>query len=250
MPRLVLLRHGESTWNRENLFTGWTDVPLSRRGVREAACAARLLAGAGYSFDVAFTSVLRRAIKTLWIVLEELNLMWIPVYKTWQLNERHYGALQGLNKAEATIRYGIEQVHAWRRGYDVAPPALSADDERNPVRDPRYAHVPHDELPLAESLENTVERVRRVWHAHISSAIRRGERVIVVAHGNSLRALLKDLDNISDRDIAELEVPTGAPLVYELDDALSPIRHYYLGDATEIRHGTQASHTESVKVRR
>ena len=233
MPRLVLLRHGESTWNRENLFTGWTDVPLSRRGVREAACAARLLAGAGYRFDVAFTSVLRRAIKTLWIVLEELNLMWIPDCKSWRLNERHYGALQGLNKSEAALRYGAEQVHMWRRSYDVAPPALSPDDERNPVRDPRYAHVPPDQLPLTESLKDTAERVRRVWHDSISPAIRRGQRVIVVAHGNTIRALLKDLDQLSDRDIAELEIPTGLPLVYELDEALSPVRHYYLADATE-----------------
>ena len=233
MPRLVLLRHGESTWNRENLFTGWTDVPLSRRGVREAACAARLLASAGYRFDVAFTSVLRRAIKTLWIVLEELNLMWIPDCKSWRLNERHYGALQGLNKSEAALRYGAEQVHMWRRSYDVAPPALSPDDERNPVRDPRYAHVPPDQLPLTESLKDTAERVRRVWHDSISPAIRRGQRVIVVAHGNTIRALLKDLDQLSDRDIAELEIPTGLPLVYELDEALSPVRHYYLADATE-----------------
>jgi 2,3-bisphosphoglycerate-dependent phosphoglycerate mutase len=232
MPRLVLLRHGESTWNRENLFTGWTDVPLSRRGLREAACAARLLAGAGYRFDVAFTSVLSRAIKTLWMVLEGLNLMWIPVCKTWQLNERHYGALQGLNKSEAAMRYGTELVQTWRRSYDVAPPALSADDERNPVRDPRYRHVPQDELPLTESLKDTAERVRRVWLGSISPAIRRGERVIIVAHGNSIRALLKDLDEISDREIRELEIPTGQPLVYELDEALSPVRHYYLADAT------------------
>ncbi len=232
MPRLVLLRHGESTWNRENLFTGWTDVPLSRTGVKEAVCAGRLLAGAGYRFDVAFTSVLKRAIKTLWIVLEQLDLMWIPSCKNWQLNERHYGALQGMNKSEAALRYGAEQVRIWRRSYDVAPPALSPDDERNPVRDPRYARVPSHELPLAESLKNTAERVRRIWHSSISPAIRRGERVIVVAHGNSLRALVKDLDQISDRDIMELEIPTGLPLVYELDDALSPIRHFYLTDAS------------------
>ena len=175
---------------------------------------------------------LSRAGKTLWIVLEQLDLMWIPGCKHWQLNERHYGALQGMNKSEATERYGTETVHMWRRSYDVAPPALSPDDERNPVRDPRYAHVPSDELPLAESLKNTAERVRRVWQASISPAIRRGERVIVVAHGNSLRALVKDLDAISDRDIMELEIPTGLPLVYELDDELSPIRHYYLADVT------------------
>lgn len=232
MTRLVLLRHGESTWNRANLFTGWTDVALSRKGIREAVCAGRLMAGSGYGFDVAFTSVLKRAIKTLWIVLEKLDLMWIPVSKDWQLNERHYGALQGMNKAEAAVRYGTERVHMWRRSYEVAPPPLSPGDERNPVRDPRYARVPPAELPLAESLKNTAERVRRVWHGSISPAIRRGERVIVVAHGNSLRALVKDLDEISDREIMELEIPTGLPLVYELDDALLPIRHYYLTDAT------------------
>jgi len=230
MKKLVLLRHGESTWNRENRFTGWTDVPLSEQGVAEALEAGRVLKREGYMFDVAYTSVLKRAIKTLWIALEEMDQMWIPVYNTWRLNERHYGALQGLNKAETAAKFGQEQVHLWRRSYDVPPPALAADDPRFPGRDPRYTTLTKDELPLTECLKDTVARFLPYWHQTIVPDLKAGKRVLIAAHGNSLRALVKYLDNIPDADIVELNIPTGIPLVYELDDNLQPLRHYYLGD--------------------
>jgi 2,3-bisphosphoglycerate-dependent phosphoglycerate mutase len=230
MIKLVLLRHGESTWNRENLFTGWTDVDLSDRGREEAREAGRLLKEGGFVFDVAFTSVLKRAIRTLDIVLDALDLMWIPVTKHWRLNERHYGALQGLNKAETAARYGEAQTKIWRRSYDTPPPPLSPDDERHPSRDPRYASLAPGELPVAESLADTVARFLPFWHAPIAPAIRSGQRVLIAAHGNSLRALVKYLDHISDADIVERNIPTGIPLVYELADDLTPIRSGYLGD--------------------
>jgi 2,3-bisphosphoglycerate-dependent phosphoglycerate mutase len=230
MITLVLLRHGESTWNRENLFTGWTDVDLSDRGREEAREAGRLLKEGGFVFDVAFTSVLKRAIRTLDIVLDALDLMWIPVTKHWRLNERHYGALQGLNKAETAARYGEAQTKIWRRSYDIPPPPLSPDDERHPSRDPRYAPLAPGELPLAESLKDTVARFLPFWHAPIAPAIQSGQRVLIAAHGNSLRALVKYLDHISDVEIVERNIPTGIPLVYELGDDLAPIRSGYLGD--------------------
>jgi 2,3-bisphosphoglycerate-dependent phosphoglycerate mutase len=230
MHRLVLLRHGESTWNRENRFTGWTDVDLSERGIAEAEEAGRLLREGGYVFDVAFTSVLKRAIRTLWIALDALDLMWIPVTNSWRLNERHYGALQGLNKAETAAKHGEAQTKIWRRSYDIPPPPLAPDDPRHPSRDRRYASLPPADLPLTESLKDTVARFLPYWHESISPAIRSGQRVLIAAHGNSLRALVKYLDGIDERTIVELNIPTGIPLVYELDDALEPLRHYYLGD--------------------
>ena len=230
MIKLVLLRHGESLWNRENRFTGWTDVDLSAAGAAEAGEAARLLAEGGYSFDLAFTSVLKRAVRTLWIVLDKLDLMWIPVRNDWRLNERHYGALQGLNKAETAAKYGAEQVHIWRRSYDVPPPALTRDDPRWPGHDPRYAGLDERDLPLTESLKDTVARFLPYWHSAIVPELRAGRRVLIAAHGNSLRALVKHLDGVPDAEIAELNIPTGIPLVYELDDGLRPLRHYYLGD--------------------
>jgi 2,3-bisphosphoglycerate-dependent phosphoglycerate mutase len=231
MHKLVLVRHGESVWNLENIFTGWTDVGLSERGLQEAKLAGELLKQEGYTFDVAYTSVLKRAIKTLWVILEEMDLMWIPVYRSWRLNERHYGALQGLNKAETAKRHSAEQVHIWRRSYDTPPPPLSEDDERFPGHDRRYADLTDAELPRTESLKDTVARMLPYWHETIAPVVRSGKRVIIAAHGNSLRALVKYLDNISDADIPNLNIPTGIPLVYELDDDLKPIRHYYLGDA-------------------
>ena len=231
MITLVLLRHGESTWNKENRFTGWTDVDLSDRGREEAKAAGQLLKDGGYRFDVAFTSVLKRAIRTLWIALDELDLMWIPVTKSWRLNERHYGALQGLNKAETAAKHGEAQIKIWRRSYDIPPPALTADDERHPSHDPRYRDLDARQLPLTESLKDTVDRFLPYWRDAIAPAIRSGKRVMIAAHGNSLRALVKYLDNVSEADIVELNIPTGIPLVYELNDDLSPIRHYYLGDA-------------------
>jgi phosphoglycerate mutase (EC 5.4.2.1) len=230
MYKLVLLRHGESLWNKENRFTGWTDVDLSERGVEEAHFAAKLLKDQGYVFDVAFTSVLKRAIKTLWIVLEDMDLMWIPEYKHWRLNERHYGALQGLNKAEMAKKYGEEQVLLWRRSYDVPPPPLDKDDPRNPRFDPKYKDLKDDEIPLSESLKDTLNRVLPYYHSTIATMIKEGKRVIVAAHGNSLRALVKYLDNISDEEIPHLNIPTGIPLVYELDENLKAINHYYLAD--------------------
>ena len=230
MHKLVLLRHGESTWNKENRFTGWTDVDLTARGADEARDAGRLLKEGGYVFDVAYTSVLKRAIRTLWIALDVLDLMWIPVTNSWRLNERHYGALQGLNKAETAAKHGEAQTKMWRRSYDIPPPALARDDPRHPSRDPRYADLAARELPLTESLKDTVARFLPYWHETIAPAIRAGKRVLIAAHGNSLRALIKYLDNISESEIVELNIPTGIPLVYELDDDLKPIRHYYLGD--------------------
>jgi 2,3-bisphosphoglycerate-dependent phosphoglycerate mutase len=231
MYRLLLLRHGKSIWNKENRFTGWTDVGLTDRGLEEARHAGRLMLGEGFRFDLAFTSVLKRAIKTLWVALEEMELMWIQVQNSWRLNERHYGALQGANKAETAERYGAEQVLLWRRSYSVRPPALTPDDERYPGRDPRYARLRREEIPLTESLKDTVERVLPYWHETIAPAIRAGERVLIVSHGNSLRALVKYLDRMSDDAITGLNIPTGIPLVYELNDDLTPIRHYYLGDS-------------------
>jgi 2,3-bisphosphoglycerate-dependent phosphoglycerate mutase len=231
MRTLVLLRHGESTWNKENRFTGWTDVDLSERGRQEAAEAGRLLKQDNYIFDVAFTSVLKRAIRTLWVTLDALDLMWIPVQKNWRLNERHYGALQGLNKAETAAKHGDAQVKIWRRSYDIPPPPLAPDDERFSGRDPRYAGLRPGEIPLTESLKDTVARFLPYWHETIAPAVTSGQRVIIAAHGNSLRALVKYLDDVPDDEIVELNIPTGIPLVYELDDSLRPIRHYYLGDA-------------------
>jgi 2,3-bisphosphoglycerate-dependent phosphoglycerate mutase len=240
MRSLVLLRHGESVWNKENRFTGWTDVGLSERGVAEATEAGRVLGAEGYRFDVAHTSVLKRAIKTLWIVLEQMDLMWIPVHRSWRLNERHYGALQGLNKAETAAKHGMEQTQIWRRSYDVRPPALDPGDERHPGHDPRYAALAPAELPLTECLKDTVERFLPYWHETIAPAVRAGERVLIAAHGNSLRALVKYLDGISDTDAVGLNIPTGIPLVYELADDLTPQRHFYLGDAEAEAKATAA----------
>jgi 2,3-bisphosphoglycerate-dependent phosphoglycerate mutase len=240
VSRVVLLRHGESVWNKENRFTGWTDVGLSERGVAEAQEAGRLLRQDGYVFDVAYTSVLKRAIKTLWIVLEEMDLMWIPVHRSWRLNERHYGALQGLNKAETAEQHGEERTELWRRSYDVRPPALTMDDPRHPRFDPRYAALRPEELPTTECLKDTVERFLPYWRDTIAPRIRAGERVLIAAHGNSLRALVKHLDGISDEAIVGLNIPTGIPLVYELHDDLSPIRSFYLGDPEAVRKATAA----------
>jgi len=239
MKKLVLLRHGESTWNKENRFTGWIDVGLSDKGVDEAIQAGRYLAQEGYMFDIAYTSVLKRAIKTLWIVLEEMDLMWIPVHHSWRLNERHYGALQGLNKAETVERHGIEQVKLWRRSYDVPPPALTPDDPHYPGKDPRYASLRPKEIPLTECLKDVVARFLPYWHETIAPALREGKRVLITAHGNSLRALVKYLDKIPDEEIVELNIPTGVPLVYELEDDLTPIRNYYLGDPEAIQRAIQ-----------
>jgi 2,3-bisphosphoglycerate-dependent phosphoglycerate mutase len=232
MHRLVLLRHGESTWNMENRFTGWTDVDLSERGKMEARQAGRILRGKGYGFDVAFTSVLKRAIKTLWIVLEEMDLMWIPVHCDWHLNERHYGALQGMDKSEAARQYGTDQVHLWRRSYDVLPPALDGDDLRHPKFDPRYRKLASvEEMPAAESLKQTLRRVIFFWEHFIVPELKNGRQVIIAAHGNSLRALAKHLDDISDEQIPSLEIPTGIPLVYELDGDFKGRNRFYLEDA-------------------
>ena len=228
--KVVLLRHGESTWNKENRFTGWTDVDLSEKGREEAAAAGRLLREGGYAFDVAYTSLLKRAIRTNWMALDELDLLWIPVERSWRLNERHYGALQGLNKSETAAKHGDAQVKIWRRSYDLPPPPLALDDPRHPSRDPRYAGLLPAELPATEALKQTVDRFLPYWTQTIAPAITAGRRVLITAHGNSLRALVKYLDKISDSDIVELNIPTGIPLVYELNDDLSPIRHYYLGD--------------------
>ena len=238
MKKLVLLRHGESVWNRENRFTGWTDVDLTEQGRSEAAEAGRTLKREGYLFDLAHTSVLKRAIRTLWIALDEMDLMWIPVYRSWRLNERHYGALQGLDKAETAERHGMEQVKLWRRSYDVPPPPLTADDDRNPGRDPRYGDVPASELPLTESLKDTVSRFLPYWKEAIAPDIVEGKRVLVAAHGNSLRALVKYLDGLSDEEVVELNIPTGIPLVYELEDDLRSIRRYYLGDPDKLAKAT------------
>ncbi len=238
--KLVLLRHGQSTWNLENRFTGWTDVGLTDQGVAEAHQAGTLLREGGYVFDVAFTSVLRRAVQTLWIALEEMNLEWIPETNAWQLNERHYGALQGLNKAETAQKFGEAQVKLWRRSYDVPPPSLELTDERHPKFDPRYASLTAKQLPATESLKITLERVLPYWHSTLAPTIKSGKRVLVAAHGNSLRAMVKYLDNISDAEIPELNIPTGIPLVYELDNNLKPIKHYYLGDADAVAKAAAA----------
>ena len=245
MHRLVLVRHGESTWNQENRFTGWTDVDLSDRGREEAAEAGRLMREDGYVFDVAYTSVLKRAIRTLWIALDALDLMWIPVVKSWRLNERHYGALQGLNKAETAAKHGEAQTKIWRRSYDIPPPPLSPDDERHPSRDPRYRSLSPSEIPCTESLKDTVARFLPFWHEEIAPAIRSGKRVLIAAHGNSLRALAKHLDNIDDKAIVELNIPTGIPLVYELDEDLRPQRHYYLGDQAKAAAAAAAVANQS-----
>jgi 2,3-bisphosphoglycerate-dependent phosphoglycerate mutase len=230
MPTLVLLRHGESVWNKENRFTGWTDVDLSETGRLEAQNAGRLMKAEGLAFDIAYTSVLKRAIRTCWIALDELDLLWIPVPRSWRLNERHYGALQGLNKAETAAKHGDEQVHIWRRSYDIPPPALTRDDPRHPGQDPRYAALSPAELPLTESLKDTVARFLPYWEETIAPAIRGGQRVLIAAHGNSLRALVKYLDRISDEEIVELTIPTGVPLVYELDGDLNAVSRRYLGE--------------------
>jgi 2,3-bisphosphoglycerate-dependent phosphoglycerate mutase len=240
MYQLVLVRHGESTWNKENRFTGWTDVDLSDKGVIEAHQAGKSLREAGFVFDVAYTSVLKRAIRTLWIVLEEMDLMWIPIHHSWRLNERHYGALQGLNKAEMAVAYGEQQVHVWRRSYDVQPPALEKTDQRYPGTDPRYRTMDPKDVPTTECLKDTVNRFLPHWHETIAPAILGGKRIIIAAHGNSLRALVKYLDNIPDDQIVGLNIPTGVPLVYELDEKLKPIGSRYLGDQAAIEAAMQA----------
>lgn len=240
MYKLVLLRHGESDWNKENRFTGWTDVDLSDKGRQEAKTGAQALKDEGYTFDVAYTSVLKRAIRTLWIVLDEMDLMWIPVHRSWRLNERHYGALQGLNKAETAAKYGEAQVKIWRRSYDIPPPALEKTDTRFPGNDPRYRDLKPAELPLTECLKDTVARFLPLWHETIAPMVKSGKKVIVAAHGNSLRALVKYLDNIPESEIVELNIPTGIPLVYELDANLKPIKHYYLGDQAAIEAAMKA----------
>ena len=240
MMKVVLLRHGESDWNKQNRFTGWTDVDLSEKGIAEAKEGARVLKEQGYTFDIAYTSVLKRAIRTLWIVMDEMDLMWIPVYRSWRLNERHYGALQGLNKAETAEKYGEAQVKVWRRSYDIRPPALEQTDPRYPGFDPRYKSLSQQELPLTECLKDTVARFLPYWHEVIAPAVKTGQRVIIAAHGNSLRALVKYLDNIPEQDIVELNIPTGMPLVYELDQDLKPLRSYYLGDPEQVRKAMEA----------
>ena len=234
MSKLVLLRHGESTWNKENRFTGWTDVDLSDQGLFEAKNAGEVLKKEGYTFDMAYTSVLKRAIRTLWITLDKLDLMWIPVERSWRLNERHYGALQGLNKAEMAKKFGEEQVLTWRRSYDIQPPALEKDDERYPGKDPRYKYLSEKEIPLTECLKDTVDRFLPYWKETIAPSIKEGKKIIIAAHGNSLRALVKYLDDVPDDVIVGLNIPTGVPLVYELDEGLKPLKHYYLGNQDEI----------------
>ncbi|MGC4052298.1 MAG: 2,3-diphosphoglycerate-dependent phosphoglycerate mutase [Paludibaculum sp.] len=240
MYKLVLIRHGESTWNKENRFTGWTDVDLSEKGVQEAVEAGQVLAKEGFQFDLAYTSVLKRAIKTLNTVLDQMDQLWIPVERSWRLNERHYGGLQGLNKSETADKYGEAQVKIWRRSYDVPPPALTADDERFPGRDRRYADVAPADLPLTECLKDTVARFLPLWHESIAPAVKSGKRVVIGAHGNSLRALVKYLDNVSEADILELNIPTAMPLVYELDADLKPIKSYYLGDPEKVKAAMDA----------
>ncbi len=240
MYKVVLIRHGESTWNKENRFTGWTDVDLTERGREEALKGGQLLKAEGFSFDVAYTSVLKRAIRSLWIVLDEMDLMWIPVHRSWRLNERHYGSLQGLNKAEMAARYGEQQVLIWRRSYDIPPPPLEPSDPRYPGNDPRYKDLRPEEVPTTECLKDTVARFLPYWHETIVPVIKSGQKVVIAAHGNSLRALVKHLDNISDQDIVGLNIPTGMPLVYELDSDLKPIRNYYLGDPEQIRKAMEA----------
>ncbi len=247
MYKVVLLRHGESEWNKENRFTGWKDVDLSEKGVIEAHEAGKTLKAGGFTFDIAFTSVLKRAIKTLWITLEELDQMWIPVIRSWRLNERHYGALQGLNKAETAEKYGDEQVLVWRRSYDTPPPALIKDDERYPGHDNCYNELSENELPLTECLKDTVERFLPYWHDVIAPEIKKGKKVVVAAHGNSLRALVKYLDDISEEQITKLNIPTGIPLVYELDENLKPTKNYYLGDQEKIKAAAEAVANQAKK---
>lgn len=235
MYKVVLIRHGESVWNKLNLFTGWTDVDLSEKGIQEAIDGGKILKEEGYTFNIAYTSVLKRAIKTLNIVLDEMDLDWIPVVKNWRLNERHYGALQGLNKAETAEKYGMDKVMEWRRSFDTPPPALEETDNRYPGKDPRYADLSKDELPLTESLKLTIDRFLPYWHGTIAPMIKSGKKVVVAAHGNSLRALVKYLDNISEEEIVGLNIPTGVPLVYELDENLKPVKNYYLGDQEKIQ---------------
>jgi 2,3-bisphosphoglycerate-dependent phosphoglycerate mutase len=238
--RLVIVRHGESTWNRENRFTGWTDVDLSEKGRQEAQEGGRVLAQEGFTFDVAYTSVLKRAIRSLWIIQDQMDLMWIPVHRSWRLNERHYGALQGLNKAETAATFGEDQVKIWRRSYDIPPPPLTPDDERYPGNDPRYKGIAREELPLTECLKDTVARVLPLWEQTIAPAIREGRKVLIAAHGNSLRALVMYLDKVAEADIVELNIPTGMPLVYELDDNLQPLKRYYLGDLEMVKAAMDA----------
>ncbi|MCD4672180.1 MAG: 2,3-diphosphoglycerate-dependent phosphoglycerate mutase [Anaerolineaceae bacterium] len=240
MIKLVLLRHGESEWNKKNLFTGWTDVDLSEQGIKEAKAAADYLKEDGFTFDIAYTSVLKRAIRTLWMTLDGMDLMWIPVVRNWRLNERHYGALQGLNKAETAAKYGDDQVLIWRRSYDTQPPALEKDDERFPGHDPRYKDLADTDLPQAECLKDTVARFLPFWHETIVPSLKQGKKVLIAAHGNSLRALVKYLDHVPDEEIVGLNIPTGMPLVYELDDDLKPIRHYYLGDPEQVKKAMEA----------
>jgi len=240
MHKLVLLRHGESDWNKENRFTGWTDVDLSDKGRQEAHEAGVTLKAEGYTFDVAYTSVLKRAIRTLWMALDEMDLLWVPVHRSWRLNERHYGALQGLNKSETASKFGEDQVKIWRRSYDIPPPALTPDDERYPGHDPRYKHLTAQELPLTECLKDTVNRFLPYWHSTIEPAVREGKRILIAAHGNSLRALVKYLDSISEEAIVGLNIPTGMPLVYELGDDLKPLRSYYLGDPEKVKAAMEA----------
>lgn len=247
MHKLVLLRHGQSLWNKENRFTGWVDVPLSAQGVEEAHAAGKLLRDEGFEFDIAFTSVLKRAIRTLWYVLEDMDLMWVPVRRSWHLNERMYGGLQGLNKSETVEKHGADQVLVWRRSYATPPPALNKKDNMYPGGDPRYQHLSPDEIPVAEALKDTVERVVPYWDAEIAPKIREGKNVIIAAHGNSLRALVKHLDDVSEADIVKLNIPTGIPLVYELDDDLRPIRHYYLGDAEAAKQAAEAVANQAKK---
>lgn len=238
MTRLVFIRHGQSSWNLENRFTGWTDVDLTKKGIKEARQAGQILKEEGYTFDLAHTSVLKRAIRTLWIALDEMDLMWLPVYPSWRLNERHYGALQGTNKKDAADKYGSEQVHIWRRSYDVPPPLIEKTDKRFPGADPRYAELNPEELPRGESLGDTLKRVLPYWHETIAPDLRAGKRVLIVAHGNSIRALVKHLDDIPDNVISELNIPTGIPLVYELEDDLHATNHFYLGDRDAVASAT------------
>jgi 2,3-bisphosphoglycerate-dependent phosphoglycerate mutase len=247
MKKLILLRHGESTWNLENRFTGWTDVGLTEKGVAESHTAAKLMTESGITFDLCYTSVLRRAIKTLWIVLEDMDLMWVDVVKHWRLNERHYGALQGLNKSEMTKKYGEKQVFIWRRSYDTPPPALEKSDPRYPGSDPRYASLSEMERPLCESLKDTIARVMPYWHNEIAPKIKQGRKILISAHGNSLRGLVKYLDNVSDDQIPMVNIPTGIPLVYELDDDLKAVKRYYLGDPSAVEKAMQAVANQAKK---
>ena len=247
MNKLVLVRHGQSTWNLENRFTGWIDVGLSSLGVEEAKFSAKLLIEENYTFDIAYTSVLKRAIQTLWIILEDMDLMWIPVYRSWRLNERHYGALQGLNKSEMVAKHGADQVLLWRRSYDVRPPELDRSDSMYPGKDPRYADLEQEDIPLAECLKDTVERFLPYWHNTIVPSLKEGKRVLISAHGNSLRALVMYLDNISEQEIVKLNIPTGIPLVYELDDNLKATNHYYLGDPEAAKRAAEAVANQAKK---